>query len=292
MASFLFMGGSGSGNNRGEHGLQNSSTASTGSSGDPNSSTAAECWTPVDYTLKHSTRIVTTAPGGVTDVNYRVKKNSTSPVNLSAILTIAGASTVVTTDIEATVPAIDGTSNATILTSMNFMTEWVTGAAAASNSYYAHEYEVGAEGRISFYSSGNGLSAWSSIPANPTFTYGYIGQSSVSGTVSFANACVPWPLGGNFKRYAIVWKSVNATTTFSFALVSRTLAGIAGADTVLFGPFTLAAASPISNWQALVDNSTLSGAVAEGDLVALRIQQATGAGTSLNLCTTFGFLSS
>jgi hypothetical protein len=283
MASFLFLSTS-SKNNRGQHQVMNSLSASTGSSGDSNDGTGGMCITPFDILLKNISRNLQVAPGGLATCNHRIKKNQSSPVNLTGIQTISGASTSVTNDVEATLPALDNTSNTTILQTVNFMTEWTTNAPAAGNAFYAFEYQVQGVGhsRVSFYHIGSDFGGSKTI--SPTQFMPPMGQG-LQGTTQSARK-VMWPVSGNFQYIAIAWKSLTAGTTAALTLERSTT--LAGATATSLGPFSMSAASPTGNWQGTIDTSSTL-AISAGEFVNWKIERTAGTGTSIQLMVCLGF---
>lgn len=299
MASFLFLLGNDTLNNRGTHGLQDSNTTAIGSSGDPNNSTGGGGWAPIGYTVKHSVRQLAAAPGSGKDCNYRIKQNSSSPVNVSAVLTIANLATSVLTDVEGAIAVIDPTSNTTLLNTMHFMTEWTTGGPSSANSFYGHEYAPATPG-VSLYGFGGILNSSSvsgsngSGPTNANNAFGFFTAGAISsantGTTALKAQSMPWPLKGKFGWIAVAWNGLTATNTIEFAL-STTGASLGGTVSDLLGPFSLVGAG--ATWTATVDTSTTSAIVNPGDYVFWRAVRSAGAsGTTSKIAAAVGFLAS
>jgi hypothetical protein len=284
MASFLFM-STDARNNRGQHQVMNSLSASVGSSGDTNDGTGGMCITPFDILLKNISRNLQTAVGAAKDTNFRIKKNQTTPANLTGIQTIAGATdTFVTSDVEAILPALNTTSNATILTTVNFLTEWTTGAPTGGNAFYAFEYQVQGVGhsRVSFYNVG---SDFGSKTIGAAAQYMPIMGSGIQSTTQSLRKML-WPISGNFQFLAIAWKSLTAATTAELTLERSTT--LAGPTATLMGPFSMSAASPTGNWQGTIDTSSTL-AISAGEFVNWKLIRTAGTGTSIQIMICLGF---
>jgi hypothetical protein len=268
----------GSGNNTGNHQVFGGGNASVGRSGDGGSGDflAGVGFTPVDLLIKHVVRKLNVAPGAGKSVSFHTKKGNN--VELIPTLTISDTAVDVASDPEVTAPAIDPTSNATIVATQNYINEWGTNAPAASESIYAFEYEYVAFPAMSFYHAGIDFGTCSFGASDSFAPFGFLNTNSAETTEDHVK--VPFPLTGTFKRIVVAWKGLAASTTVEVCLRKN------GVDTAFL--FTLAATSPTSNWQATVDTTTTL-AVTAGDKLDWRIKRTAGAGTSFNIIIGLGF---
>lgn len=281
MASFIIVTQASPGNHGIHQIMEGGDTAYGGNAITDKVTTGGVGFNPLDTLIKNTILRSNAAPGVGKSYQYIMRKNLTTPVDLTSILTMSDTATFVESDVEATLPAVvNMDTNAGIQAAGNFMNEGSSGSPSLSTGFYAFEYQVPSQLGVSFYMVGNDFTTFSFSGTQTYFPV--LGVASPQSSRSKAQ--IPWPSAGTLQYISIVWKGLSSGTTVQVAVESNSTLGT-GTD--LMGPFTLGSTSPTSNYQSIVDGTT--GAVNLGDFLNWRIVRTAGTGSSINAIFTLGF---
>lgn len=241
-------------------------------------------WVPLQTTIKSWLLRTTVAPGAAKTANYRFHYGADQI--LSAIQQIVGAgSTEVSNVIEADVPALDPTSDSTILDTIHYLTGWPSTAGNALGSGYpAIEYAIASNPELAWYICNFG-STGASADFGASNQYSGIVDQAIQAA---QNTQAPWqirmPIKGKLKYAFAVWRGFTSTTTVQ-AAIQKGARG-AGVDTALI--FNMIGATTTTPYQADIDEMTVV-SVNAGDYLNWRLQRTAGAATTGSILLGVGF---
>lgn len=250
-------------------------------SGPPNNARVFD-WLPYDTLLKNIIFRFTAAPGATKIANMRFKDDSDT--NLSSIIQISNSAVDVLTDLEATMPALDPTSDTTIRNTIHYLSNWPSATGnAPGTAYRSYEYLSSLHPELCYFVCNIGADVQTATFSATNAYASIVGGSIASGNTTQQPRQVPMVASGKIKVAWACWRGFDNTNTVQAAIQKGTLG--AGADTTIV--FNMTGPGTTAPYTASILTPSVS--LAAGDYVNWRIQRTAGAATGGAIQLGFGY---